>query len=99
MRILRHRPGFVATATIMFCLPGFLQADALLDARIAKYKPICADYERAKQYVECHRPPGSHLAAYEMTGQRRARALEQGRRVMQISNDTDRHMEKKFRYR
>lgn len=90
----------LAVATTLFlCLSGPALADRALEARIAKYKVICSDYERSKNHVECHRPPGSYLAAYEMTGERRKRALEQGRRAMQISTDTDEHMKRKLRTR
>ncbi len=92
---MRHNQPAWALAVATALLLGFsnaASADAALNKRIAKYKPVCSDYERAKRYVECHRPPGSYQAAYEMTGERRQRALEQGRRAMQISSDTDEHM-------
>ncbi|MEP5230166.1 MAG: hypothetical protein ABJQ78_01950 [Alloalcanivorax sp.] len=87
------------SVALLFSLSNIALADTPLERRVAKYKPICADYERSKKYVECHRPPGSYQAAYQMTGERRKRALEQGRKAMKMSSDTDRHMQNKYRYR
>ncbi len=80
---------------LLFALSNTALADAVLEKRIAKYKPICSDYESAKKIAECHRPPGSYKAAYQMTGERRKRALEQGRKVIKIRRNTDRHMQNK----
>ncbi|WP_435786557.1 hypothetical protein [Alcanivorax borkumensis] len=87
------------SVALLFALSNIALADPLLEKRIAKYKPICSDYESAKKIAECHRPPGSYQAAYQMTGERRKWALEQGRKVIKISRDTDRHMQNKYRYR
>lgn len=87
------------SVALLFGLSNTALADALLEKRIAKYKPICSDYESAKKIAECHRPPGSYKAAYQMTGQQRKRALEQGRKVIKIRRNTDRHMQNKYRYR
>ena len=85
------------SVALLLGLSNTALADAVLEKRIAKYKPICSDYESAKKIAECHRPPGSYKAAYQMTGQQRKRALEQGRKVIKMSRDTDRHMDKRYR--
>ena len=87
------------SVALLFGLSNIAPADAVLEKRIAKYKPICSDYESAKKIAECHRPPGSYQAAYQMAGERRKRALEQGRKAIKMSRDTDRHMQNKYRYR
>ena len=85
------------SVALLFALSNTALADAALEKRIAKYKPICSDYESAKKIAECHRPPGSYQAAYQMTGERRKRAQEQGRKAIKMSRDTDRHMDKRYR--
>ena len=87
------------SVALLFGLSNTALADAVLEKRITKYKPICSDYESAKKIAECHRPPGSYQAAYQMIGERRKRALEQGRKAIKMSRDTDRHMQNKYRYR
>lgn len=87
----------VVATSLLFVAFSTAIADSVLERRIATYEPICADYERSKQYAECHRPPGSYKAAYEMTGDKRKRALEQGRKVIKMRRDTDKHMEGKLR--
>ena len=96
-----HRSGWglAATTILLVFFSNAVSADSALNARISKYKTICSDYEKAKRYVECYRPPGSYQAAYQMTGERRKRALEQGRKAMNMSRDTDRHMDNRYRRR
>lgn len=87
----------VLSASLLFGVFGTATADAVLERRIATYKPICKNYERAKRYAECHRPPGSYKAAYEMTGKRRERALEQGEKIIKMRRDTDQHMNSRLK--
>jgi len=96
MKTIRKGSQVVLATTLLFGAFSTATADADLERRIATYKPICADYERSKRYAECHRPPGSYQAAYEMTGDRRKRALEQGRKVIRIRKETDKHMKRKL---
>lgn len=84
--------GTVLLSAFLILSPCIAMADAALERRIAKYAPICDDYERAKQHLECHRPPGSYKHAYEMTGQARERALAQGRKLLRMRKDTDEAM-------
>ncbi len=86
--------GTVLLSAFLILSPAIATADAALERRIAKYASICDDYERAKQHLECHRPPGSYKHAYEMTGQARERALAQGRKLLRMRKDTDEAMER-----
>ena len=73
------------------CATAF--ADTSLQRRERTYGPICEDYERSKQYAECHRPPGSYLRAFEMTGEARKRALAQGRKLIRMRKGTNRDLD------
>ncbi len=86
--------GTVLLSAFLFFFPTLATADAALERRVAKYASICDDYERSKQYVECHRPPGSYQHAYEMTGQARERALAQGRKLLRMRKETDEAMDR-----
>ncbi len=86
--------GTVLLSAFLILSPAIATADAVLDARVAKYASICDDYERAKTHVECHRPPGSYKHAYEMTGQARERALAQGRKLLRMRRETDEAMDR-----
>tara|TARA_R100001039_G_C1844992_1_gene105348 strand:+ start:498 stop:800 length:303 start_codon:yes stop_codon:yes gene_type:complete len=97
MNTLRKGWQVVLATTLLFGVFTTATAGSALERRIATYKPICADYERSKRFAECHRPPGSYQAAYEMTGDRRKRALEQGQKAIRMRRDTDLHMKSKLK--
>ncbi len=85
---------FLLSAFLFFSPTLAMADDAALERRVAKYASLCDDYERSKQYVECHRPPGSYKHAYEMTGQARERALAQGRKLLRMRKETDEAMDR-----
>ncbi|MCU5784847.1 hypothetical protein MA04_04147 [Alcanivorax balearicus MACL04] len=89
----------VFIAGLIHAVSNTAWADSGLEYRIAKYKPICSDYERAKRYAECHKPPGSYKHAYEMTGKARESALAQGRKLINMRKGTDRALENRGKRR
>lgn len=56
------------------------------------WKRICSKSENRDKYVECWRPPGDYQAVYQMTGEKKRRAMEQGKKVLDMRSSTDKHM-------